>query len=223
MDYQEWLRQKIEHFQSLSGIEVSKSDVWVFIEKNRARASFIQHYQDGDTTRIGETILCLINNNDEWRIISERWVPLKETDSAAAESDAIDRQTFDAEDDKKENAVQEQKKNSPHPHAIVVKNIHFHFADQTETVCFDLNAFTTPVLFTLENKNPRIVLDINNVFDWSGKRVMPVNGRIVRQIRTYLHRKIHRLRIVLDLNPAADYVLDQTYDSVAYRHCIVVK
>lgn len=223
MDYQEWMSQKIKHFQSSSGIEVSKSDVWVFIEKNRATASFIQHYQDGDTTRIGETVLLLVNNNDQWRIISERWAPLKEADSAAAKSDAIDQQTFDAENENKENALPEQKKDRPHPDEIVVKNIHFNLADQTERVCFDLNTFATPVIFTLENKNPRVVLDINNVYDWKGEPKTPVNGRIVKQIRTYLHRKIHKLRIVLDLSPKANYVLNQTYDSVAYRHCIEVK
>ena len=94
----------------------------------------------------------------------------------------------------------------------IVKNIRFEIQDDSEKVFIELNRFLIPKILTLEGDKPRIVIDIMNVSFWDGPSNMPVNGKLIRRIRTYLHRDIDKLRIVLDLNSADDYMIDQTFD-----------
>jgi len=110
-----------------------------------------------------------------------------------------------------------------HPNEIIIKNIQFYVEKDYEKVCLNLNKFYIPVLFSLENKKPRIVVDIKDVYVWTGDYTTSVNGRLIKQIRTYFHRKINKLRIVLDLNPAKDYIIDQSYNPTEYIYCIEVK
>ncbi|MBW1780565.1 MAG: hypothetical protein JRL30_07475 [Deltaproteobacteria bacterium] len=51
----------------------------------------------------------------------------------------------------------------------------------TEKVCFVLNPFSNPTIFSLEGSNPRIVIDIKEVPSWSGKSRMSVNGLLIKQ------------------------------------------
>lgn len=223
LDYQRWLNKRAKQFQTHANIEVNISDLWVFIEGKEATARFVQRYQDTRTTDIGEKTLHLINENNKWLIVSEAWMPLTVPVPATDKAAATHQQVLDIERHSADVANQKQKKNKSHPSAITVKNINFHIENNTEKVCLNLNTFTVPVIFTLENKTPRIVVDIKNVHDWKGKNTIPVNGRLIKQIRTHLHRKIHKLRIVLDLNTAEDYIIDKSYDPKEYTYCVEIK
>jgi len=46
---------------------------------------------------------------------------------------------------------------------------------------------------------------------------------LVKQLRTYWHRDINKLRIVLDLNFAEDYIIDQAYNETENVYCIEVR
>ena len=217
LDYQGWLNKKAKLFQKPVNIQVEISDLWVFIEGKRATARFVQHYQDPNAVDIGEKTLLLINTNDKWVIISEEWAPLTSpAPTSEKRTTIIDQQTLDPKS-------QTTDKDTLHPHEIIIKNIQFHVEKDYEKVCLNLNKFYIPVIFSLENKKPRIVVDIKDVYVWTGDDTTPVNGRLIKQIRTYLHRKINKLRIVIDLNPAKDYVIDQSYNPTEYIYCVEVK
>ncbi len=223
MDYQHWLNKRAKQFQTPGTIEVNISDLWVFIEGKEATARFIQRYKDTSTTDIGEKTLRLANDNNKWLIVSEEWMPLKASVPDTEKQPAAKLQAHDNERYTADIANEIQTKDRSHPNEIMVKNIHFHIENQVEKVCIHLNPFTVPVIFTLANKMPRIVVDIKNVYDWKGTSSTPVNGRLIKRIRTHLHRSIHKLRIVLDLNTAEDYTMDQSYDPEEHSCCVEIK
>jgi|GEM_PF-579923 endonuclease YncB( thermonuclease family) len=103
---------------------------------------------------------------------------------------------------------------APKEPTAVVKGIDVEVGKNSEKVRVYLDGFSVPKSFDIDGENPRIVIDIWNVSDWKGKSRMPVNGRLIKQIRTFLHKKENKLRIVLDLNvnPYRDYSITQLYD-----------
>ena len=105
----------------------------------------------------------------------------------------------------------------------VVKSIRFEIEKEMEKVFVDLNKYALPRVRTLEGDKPRIVLDFMNAASWQGPFRIPANGKLVKQIRVYLHRKVGKLRIVLDLNPAEDYIVDQTFYKTENIYCITVQ
>jgi ketosteroid isomerase-like protein len=72
-----------------------------------------------------------------------------------------------------------------------------------------------------EGDKPRIVIDIKNVSSWSGHYRTPVNGNLIKQIRTYLHRDTEKLRIVLDINSSENYSIN--HYQTEYIYCIEVR
>jgi hypothetical protein len=105
----------------------------------------------------------------------------------------------------------------------VVKSIRFEVEKEVEKVFIDLNKYAIPRVRTLEGDKPRIVLDFMNAASWRGPFRIPTNGKLVKQVRAYLHRKVGKLRIVLDLNPAEDYIVDQTFYEGKNVYCITVQ
>lgn len=223
LDYQRWLNKKAKQFQTSANIEVNISDLWVFIEGKEATARFVQHYKGTNTSDVGEKTLRLVNESGKWMIVFESWMPLAASVPAPEKRAAANRQVVETQRQPTDKTKQKEKKKRTHPNEVIVKNIDFHIENKAEKVCLNLNTFTIPVIFTLENKKPRIVVDIKNVYSWKGANTMPVNGRLIKQIRTYLHSKIHKLRVVLDLNSAEDYIIDQTYDPKEYIYCVEIK
>ena len=91
---------------------------------------------------------------------------------------------------------------------IDVKNISFNLnKDGNESIFIEFNRFYTPVISSIEGKEPRIVLDIENVSsfkeEWS---VIKVEGKLIKQIRSSMDYKARKARIVLDLEPSKDYI-----------------
>ncbi|MFO7600640.1 MAG: AMIN domain-containing protein [Candidatus Desulfacyla sp.] len=92
----------------------------------------------------------------------------------------------------------------------------------SERVCFLLNPFCNPKIFSIEGDKPRIVVDIPHVRAWTGKPTVAANGVSIRQVRTHLHRDDKRLRIVLDLTPSLDYTAEPLYFEAEGIYCIAV-
>ena len=92
-----------------------------------------------------------------------------------------------------------------------------------EKVFITLNNFSTPEILTLEGDKPRIVIDIKNVSSWNKHYRTPINGNLIKQIRTYLHRDTGKLRIVLDLNPFENYFIDRICYKTENIYCIEVR
>lgn len=107
---------------------------------------------------------------------------------------------------------------------VVVGQIHFMSEKSgTEKVCFQLNRFCDPLVFSIEGSKPRIVIDIKKVHSWKGKTRIPVNGLLVEQVRTHFHRHKKTLRIVLDLVPSMDYIVEPLYYKAEGIYCLAVK
>ena len=87
-----------------------------------------------------------------------------------------------------------------------VKKISFEIEKDTELLIINLDKVTIPNIFDINGKNPRIVIDIMDVLPGTVKYKTPVNGKLIKQIRAYYHKKTGKLRIVLDLYPDTKYV-----------------
>jgi len=135
------------------------------------------------------------------KIISEEWKPVSEGEKTT-EAPAIPS-TSDA---------------------LMVKRIDFKIEeDGGEKVFIAMNRFAVPEVMALEGKTPRIAIDIKNIASWDGKTAVEVNGKMIKQIRTHLHKDSNKLRIVLDLDPNADYSVNPTYYKSDNIYCIEVK
>ncbi len=224
LDYQGWRQRKSKHFQKIDDIRLEISDLWVFIEGRHATARFVLRYQDSKFSDVGEKTLTIVKEGDKWLIVSEKWRPLKipvrTTRGRMATSNSqglgIEAQAVD-----KAGRSHEIKASSSNK--IIVKSIKYKIEKDREKVFIALNNFSTPKILTLEGDKPRIVIDIKNVSSWSGHYRTPVNGNLIKQIRTYLHRDTEKLRIVLDLNPSENYFINQIYYQTENIYCIEVR
>lgn len=95
--------------------------------------------------------------------------------------------------------------------------------DGTEKLFIGLNRNYVPQTFALEGDKPRVVIDIKNVSIWKGKPKIPVNGKLIKQIRTYLRRPTKTLRLVLDLNLSMDYTVSPAFYPAGNVYCIEVR
>ena len=100
----------------------------------------------------------------------------------------------------------QQRKRIPN---IIVKNITYKIDNETEKVIIELNRATTPIVFDINGNNPRIVIDIMDVFPCKGRYRTSFNWKLIKQIRAYYHKDSEKLRVVLDLYPGHDYVLSR--------------
>ena len=84
---------------------------------------------------------------------------------------------------------------------VDVKNISFKISNNgNESIFIEFNRFYTPAISSIEGKEPRIVLDIENVSSFKKEwAVIKVEGKYIKQIRSSVDYKTRKARIVLDL------------------------
>ncbi|MBC8432652.1 MAG: AMIN domain-containing protein [Desulfobacterales bacterium] len=238
LDFERWREKRAEVFQQVSSIQVEISDLWVFIEGKQAIVSFIQRYSHPMFADIGEKTLVMVDGGFTWQIVSEEWKPIvmagrpdHSTKEAGKVAELNTKSQTEADNivelnTKTQQATQEQQGLEAEKSSTgktVVKSIRFEIEKEMEKVFVDLNKYALPRVRTLEGDNPRIVLDFMNAASWRGPFRIPANGKLVKQIRAYLHHKVGKLRIVLDLNPAEDYIVDQTFYKAENIYCITVQ
>lgn len=224
LDYQGWRQRKNKHFQKIDDIRLEISDLWVFIEGRHATARFVLRYQDSKFSDVGEKTLTIVKEGDKWLIVSEKWRPLKipvrttrdRMVTSNSQGLAMEAQAVDKAGRSHEIKVSSSKK-------TMVKSIKYKIEKDREKVFIALNNSSTPKILTLEGDKPRVVIDIKNVSSWSGQYNTPINGNLIKQIRTYLHRDTGKLRIVLDLNPSENYFINQIYYQTENVYCIEVR
>ena len=106
---------------------------------------------------------------------------------------------------------------------ITVKKVHAEIVSENiERVCIQLSDYFLPTLQGIEGKKPRVFVDIYNVSKWNGPPTINLNGDMILQVRTHLHRKEAILRIVVDLKPFGNYFIGQTYIESGNIFCISV-
>ena len=91
-----------------------------------------------------------------------------------------------------------------------------------ERVCFSLSRFCIPEISSIPGKKPRIVIDVKGVPKWYGKPRTQVNGNQIEQVRIHLHKAGEKLRIVLDLNPSLDFMVEPRYYEAERLYCVYV-
>jgi hypothetical protein len=96
---------------------------------------------------------------------------------------------------------------------LEVKNIAVKFEPAGhEQVFIDFNRDVAPELFSIEGKDPRIVIDIKNVSSVrKGLSRIQVRGKLIRQIRSNLDYASRQLRIVVDLSPSMSYDVEPAF------------
>jgi hypothetical protein len=163
-------------------------------------------------------------SGDKWLIVSEKWRPLKiparttKSQMATSNSQGLGTEAHAVDMTEQSREIKALSSNK-----IIVKSIKYKKERDHEKVFIALNKFSAPKILTLEGNKPRIVIDIQNVSFWSGQYRTPVNGKLIKQIRTYLHRDIEKLRVVLDLNPSENYLINQINYQTENIYCIEVK
>jgi tetratricopeptide (TPR) repeat protein len=97
---------------------------------------------------------------------------------------------------------------------LTVKEIAFK-ADKggKEKVAILCNQACIPTLSGLEGKNARIIMDFAGVSFMEPKyRNIPVSGKYVKKIRSYLDRDSKKLRVVLDMAPSKHFIVHAIQD-----------
>ena len=77
----------------------------------------------------------------------------------------------------------------------------------------DMNHYTTPVVLILGGAAPKVAVHIMDVSVWDGLAEIPINGKIIKQIRSKLHYNSGTLRILLDLDPDINYSIKSYLES----------
>ncbi len=105
-----------------------------------------------------------------------------------------------------------------------IDNITFRLeTKEKETVFIHSNRFYRPIVFGLEGERPRIVVDIKNTsYIRKGLSRILVNGKVIKQIRSHLHRDSNKLRVVLDLQPTESYKVTQTFYEASNSHILAL-
>lgn len=224
LDFKEWKQKKTKLFKTRDNIQVEIIDLGVFIEAESATARFVQRYRDSKFSDVGEKILTMVRSNGKWKIVSESWKPLvmsaRITEKKPKQSNPkiLDIATFPAG-----KAVKDHKNKASFKNSIIIKSIKFEPMEDRDNVFIASNTFFVPEILTIEGDDPRLVIDIKPVSSWSGRSTTPVNGNLVRQIRTHLHADTNKLRIVLDLNPSENYFINQIYYKKKHTYCIEIR
>jgi len=107
-----------------------------------------------------------------------------------------------------------------------VREIRVEFArGGGEKVFFLVNGFYPPRRLVLEGDRPRIACDFYGTRLGKGiGRCIKVNGSLIQQIRTAVHRgKNPKVRVVLDLVPGKNYEVDQIFYKKDNLYVIIVK
>jgi hypothetical protein len=183
------MKKKGKLFKMSGYIQVEMSDLWVFIEGNHATARFVQRYKDPKISNVGKKTLTMVNSNGNWEIVSEEWKPLSIPTRTIRDLAAVSStQELGAMVQTADKVEQGHDIKTLPPNKITVKSIKVKTEKGWEKVFIALNNFSTPEILTLKGDRPRVVIDIKNVSFWSGKYKTPVNGNLIKQMRTHLHR-----------------------------------
>jgi len=228
LDSQAWKQKRAELFKLPGDVRVDISDLCVFIEGEYATARFLQRYQDSKISDVGEKTLTMVHSNDKWQIVAEVWKPLPLpattiTQKMPSRSEPKEPDNINGETQAVHEALLSPELDVLSQNEIVVQRIKFESEKNREKIFIVSNKFFVPEIMTLEGDKPRIVIDIQPVSSWSGANRMPVNGVLIRQVRTFLHGDEKKLRVVLDLNPSENYYINQLFYKKENIYCLEVR
>jgi hypothetical protein len=93
--------------------------------------------------------------------------------------------------------------------ALTVKKIAFtRDKGDMERIALFCNQSCVPEIFSLEEGNPRVVMDLKGVSLIQTKaRNINTGGKLVKRVRSYLDKQTKTLRVVLDMEPSKYYIV----------------
>jgi hypothetical protein len=217
-----WIHQKAQLFKEAQMLSVEIFGMSISLQGNQAVVRFVQRYKSPTFSDLGEKTLEMEKLDESWKIIFEQWRRLP-ADFKLPEPVSAPRLSK-----KKATAIVEQMplplKGTFLPKTPIERGLEYRMdANGTEKVYIRMNRFFIPIVFNIDGKKPRIVIDIRDVSHWTEPARLPVNGPLVRQIRSYLHQKQKKLRIVLDLNPSGNYYINQRYLKSDNIYCMEIR
>ena len=108
--------------------------------------------------------------------------------------------------------------------ALTVKEIVFT-SDKGggERIALLCNRSCLPEFFSLEEGNPRVVMDMKGVFLIQTKiRNFDTGGRLVKRVRSYLDKQTKILRIVLDMEPSKNSIIRPMQDPSGNAYVLTI-
>ena len=108
--------------------------------------------------------------------------------------------------------------------ALTVKKIAFsREKGGGEKVALFCNRSCTPELFSLDEENPRVVMDMKGVFLIQTKaRNVNTGGMLVKSVRSYLDKQTRILRVVLDMEPSKYYTVRPMQDPSGNTYTLTI-
>jgi tetratricopeptide (TPR) repeat protein len=93
--------------------------------------------------------------------------------------------------------------------ALTVKKISFaRDKGGSERIVLFCNQSCVPAVSSIEEENPRIVMDMTGVSLLQAKaRNFKTGGKLVKMVRSYLNKETDVLRVVLDMDPSNHYIV----------------
>lgn len=210
----QWRIRKSRIFKESGPLSITVSDLWVVLGKVRAEARFVQRYRCREWQEEGEKTLILVPAQNTWRIVEETWKPLPR-----GTADLSRRRPPTPMEDHTEAPVKSEAASPEHEGTA----LRWTIDGKSETIVVNLDHFFIPLIATIDEGPPRVVIDIRGVSHWPVPASVDVGGRWIQRIRSHLHRAPdNRLRIVLDLKETEDLGLAQTYDDAHHRYSLTL-
>lgn len=93
-----------------------------------------------------------------------------------------------------------------------------------ERITLSCNRSCAPELFIIEEERPRVVMDMKGVLRVrTGPRRIDTGGKWVKRVRSHLDGETGVLRIVLDLEPTARFVVRPTQDRSGAAYALTIR
>ncbi|MBI5592404.1 MAG: AMIN domain-containing protein [Deltaproteobacteria bacterium] len=94
-----------------------------------------------------------------------------------------------------------------------------------EMITIVLTGLFPPETQVIEGKTPKIICDFPNVLmEKTIKRMIPINGKYVLQVRTGIHPPPEpKTRVVIDLAPNHDYEVEQLFYEKNNRYSMIIR
>jgi len=150
----------------------------------------------------------------------------KPADPQSASKSSADPKPIESEISLKPEIVEPKPSESEPDMPKTVKEIRADLTSEgEEKVLVSLNGFYPPETFVLEERIPKIVCDFPDTVLGKGiKHPIEVNGKFIQRIRIGFHEgSASRLRIVLDLVPDQEYVVERTFFQKENLYILTVK
>jgi hypothetical protein len=145
--------------------------------------------------------------------IKENLQPVKNSNVKHPAKKSVVKKDVKPEKTKNKEAKKEKQAQPPAKVVPVLQSVSFDKkSNQGEMVLFRLNTFQAPIVFGVEEGEPRVVCDFKETD--GGKNLqakMEVHGKYIRSIRINKVKQPKKIRVVLDLAANKNYDLQQVF------------